>query len=71
MIKIRNGQNQAKNLSAKIFVHGPPTRYELRPKILPMKDLIKIYICGKFHHYSICGCKVKHFQSFFVLIKYP
>ena len=29
-----------------------------------MKDFSKIYICGKFHWYSICGCEVKSFQSF-------
>ena len=37
---------------------------ELRPKILTMEDVIKIYICGKFHQYGICGCEVKNFQSF-------
>ena len=31
-----------------------------------MKDLIKIYIGGKFHKYSNCGCEVKKFQSFFI-----
>ena len=34
------------------------------PKFCQMKDLIKIYICSKFHHYSICGCVVKSFQFF-------
>ena len=27
------------------------------------KTLIR-YICGKFHQYNICGCKVKNFQLF-------
>ena len=34
------------------------------PRFSQMKELIKIHICGKFHHYSICGCKTKKFQSF-------
>ena len=29
-----------------------------------MKDRSKIYICGKFHHYSFCGCEVKRFRVF-------
>ena len=33
-------------------------------KSCQMKDLIKIYICGKFHQYSICGCEGKSFQNF-------
>ena len=33
-------------------------------KFCQIKDLIKIYICGKFHQYSICGCKGKSFQNF-------
>ena len=34
------------------------------PSFCQMKGLIKIYIYGKFHHYSIRGCEVKIFQSF-------
>ena len=34
------------------------------PRFCQMKDLIKIYIGGKFHMYSNCGCEVKKFQSF-------
>ena len=26
-----------------------------------IKDFIKIYMCGKFHHYSICSCEIKDF----------
>ena len=26
-----------------------------------MKDRIKIYTCGKFHHYGICGYEIKDF----------
>ena len=34
------------------------------PSFCQIKDLIKICICGKFHHYSISGCESKNFQSF-------
>ena len=33
------------------------------PRFCQMKDL-KIYICDKFHQYSICGCEIKIFQTF-------
>ena len=42
------------------FLH--PMSYAQR--FCQMKDFIKIYICGKSHQYSICGCEVKNFQSF-------
>ena len=42
------------------FLH--PMSYT--PRFFQVKDIIKIYICGKFHQYSICGCGVKKFQSF-------
>ena len=29
-----------------------------------MNDVIKIYICGKIHHYSTCDCDIKNFQKF-------
>ena len=29
-----------------------------------LKGLMKKHVCGKFHQYSICGCRVKNFQSF-------
>ena len=34
------------------------------PRFWQMKDLTNIYICGKFHQYSIWGCDIKNFQSF-------
>ena len=37
------------------------------PRFWQMKDLIKIYVWGKFHQYSFCGCEVK---KFFVLIQH-
>ena len=39
-----------------------PIFYALR--VYQMKDLITINISGKFHRYSACGCKSKHFKSF-------
>ena len=33
------------------------------PRFCQMEDLIKLYICGTFHQYSICGCEIKNFQS--------
>ena len=45
------------------------------PRFCQIKDLIKIYICGKFHQYSICSCEIKKFQSFLcidsVSMKWP
>ena len=35
------------------------------PRFFQMKDLIKTHVCGKFYQYSICGCEVKIFKSFF------
>ena len=61
---LRNGQNWAKKLifwlNLRVFLFTP---YEIHSKILPIKSLIKIYICVKFHQYSICGCEIKNFQS--------
>ena len=34
------------------------------PTFWQMKDLLKIYICGKFYQYSICVCEVNNFQGF-------
>ena len=44
---------------------------ELHPRFCQMKDLTKIYICGKFHHYSICGCEVKDFWIDAASMKWP
>ena len=33
-------------------------------QVFEVFSFIKIYICGKFHQYSICGCEVKDFQGF-------
>ena len=47
---LRNSRNWAKN-----------TLFELRPRLCQIKGLMKIYICGNFHQYRICGCEVKRF----------
>ena len=39
-----------------------PMNYNRR--FCQMKGLNKIYICGKFHQYSLCGSEIKNFQSF-------
>ena len=44
-----------------VFLFMPSYTLSYAPRFCQMKDLIKIYICGKFHHYSICGCDVKDF----------
>ena len=56
----RNGPNWAQKLIFLLILH--PMRDP--PRICEMKDLIKIYICGKFHQYRICGCEIKKCQSF-------
>ena len=45
------------------------TSYTLR--FCQMKDFIKIYTCGKFHHYSICGCEGKDFWIDLASMKWP
>ena len=40
------------------------TLWVYAPRFSQIKGLIKIYICCKFHQYSICGCEVKNFQYF-------
>ena len=40
------------------FCLRPCTPCEIHSKICQMKDLIKIYICSKFHQYSISGCEI-------------
>ena len=40
------------------FVYALLHLMSYAPKFCRMKDLIKIYTCGKFHQYSICGCEV-------------
>ena len=56
----RNGLNWAKKLIFWIILH--PMKHT--PRFCQMKNFIKIYICGKFHQYSICGCEMKDFQGF-------
>ena len=46
------------------FVYAPLHPMSYSPRFCQMKDVIKIYIYGKFHQYSICGWKVENFQSF-------
>ena len=66
---LRNVQSWAKKLifwftlrGFFVYVFLDPMSYI--PEFFQMKDLIKIYICGTFHNYSICGCEVNNFQSF-------
>ena len=66
---LRNGQNWAKKLilsvhfeSLFVYLLVHPMRYI--PRFCQLKDLIKVYICGKFHYCSICGYEIKNFQSF-------
>ena len=62
---LRNGQNWAKKLIIgsfwEFFVCGILHPMSYVPRFCQMKDLIKIYVCGKFHHYSICGCELRSF----------
>ena len=46
------------------FVYAFLQPMSYTPRFFQVKDIIKIYICGKFHQYSICGCGVKKFQIF-------
>ena len=41
------------------------------PRFCQMKDLIKIYICGKFCYHSICVCEVEDFWIDSASIKWP
>ena len=70
---LRYGQNWAKKLIFcsfwVFFVYALMHPMGYAPRFCQMEDLIKIYVCGKFHQYSICGCEVKNFQ-FFVLIQH-
>ena len=45
------------------FVYNLVDPMRSTPRVYQMNAVIKIYICGKFHHYSICGCDIKNFQS--------
>ena len=45
-----------------IYILLHPTNYT--PRFCQTRDLIEIYICGKFHQYSICVCEIKKFQKF-------
>ena len=41
------------------------------PRFCKMKNLIKIYICVKFHHYRICGGEVEDFWIDSASMKWP
>ena len=45
-----------------IFALLHPMNYT--PRFCLMKNVIKIYVSGTFHQYSICGCEIKMFQRF-------
>ena len=55
-------QDDASDMPFFVYAFLHPMSYT--PRFFQVKDIIKIYICGKFHQYSICGCGVKKFQSF-------
>ena len=57
---LRNDLNWTKKSIFWLILH--PMRHTLR--LCWMKDLIKIYICGTFHQYSIFVCEIKNFQIF-------
>ena len=44
------------------FVYALLHLMNCTPRFCQMKDLFKIYICGRFHQYSICGCEIKIFK---------
>ena len=69
-----NVQNWAKKSFLLFFFFFVYTLLQLMsytPRFCQMKDLIKIYICGKFHQYSICGCEVKDFWIDSAFMKWP
>ena len=63
---LRNDQNWGMKLIFWLVLGGffyallHPMSYV--PRFCQMKYIVKIYICGKFHQYSICGCEVKDFS---------
>ena len=48
----------------RFFVYDLLRSLRYAPRFLQMKDLIKIYICGKFHQYNIYDCEFKNFKNF-------
>ena len=48
----------------KFFIYTLLRPKSTPPKLCQVKDPIMILIRGRFYQYSICGCKVKNFQSF-------
>ena len=46
-----------------VFLFTRSHTRRLHPKVLPNGRPYKLYICGTFHQYSICGCEIKNFQS--------
>ena len=54
------GQKSAAHFVS-FFVYALLHRLSYAPRFCKLKDLIKIYICGTFQHYSICGREVKGF----------
>ena len=65
---LRNGKNWNKKrifwLIFWVFLFTPSHPVNYTPRFCQMKELMKIYIYGKYHQYSICGFEIKNFQSF-------
>ena len=71
---LRNCRNWAKKLIwlliLRVFLFIPLyTLWDTPQELANWKTLLRC-ICGKFHQYSICGCEIKNFQNFFVLIQH-
>ena len=64
------GQNSLAHFVS-FFIYALLDLMGYSPRFRQMKDLIKIYICGKFNHYSICGCEVRDFWIDSASIKWP
>ena len=54
-----------------VFLFMPSYTLWVTPTICQTRGLIKIYICGNFHHYSIGGCEVKDFWIDSTSMKWP
>ena len=53
------------------FVYALLHLMSCAPKFCQMKELVKIYTCDRFHHYTICGCEAKYFWIDSAFMKWP
>ena len=53
------------------FIYALLNAVNYAQRFCQRKDLIKIYICVKFHQDSICGCEVKNFCINSASMKWP